>query len=427
MKDLHEVIAKYEMEISQALKLDLGKCYFESYATEIGYTLNEISTAQKNLKKWMRPKFKFGSLVNFFSWSRIYPDPFGNTLIIAPWNYPFQLALSPLIGAIAAGNTAIIKASELAPHTSGIIKKIIEEKFNSDYIAVVEGDASVSQELLAQSFDYIFFTGSTQVGKIVMQAAAKNLTPVTLELGGKSPCIVDSTANLKIAAKRIVWGKFLNAGQTCVAPDYLFVHKDIKKELSENMIQEIKNFYGETISQSPDFGRIVNDKHFDRLMGLMDSSKVIFGGSSNKETKFIEPTIIDNVMPTDAIMKEEIFGPLLPIMHFSEIQEVSEYINNNHKPLAFYLFSEDAKTQRYFIRSCSFGGGCINDTIVHLADDGLPFGGVGKSGMGSYHGHYSFKTFSHYKTVLIKPTWLDLPIRYAPYGTKVNLIKKIMK
>lgn len=427
LKKLYKGIKQAESALMKALKKDLGKGSFESYASEIGFTLAEISHAQKKLKKWMKPKCSFSSLVNLPGYTKVFSEPYGNALIISPWNYPFNLCIAPLVGAIAAGNTCIIKTSEFAPHTSSIIRKIIEDIFNENYIAVVEGGVATTQELLALPFQKIFFTGSTQVGKVVMKAGAEHLASVTLELGGKSPCIVDRTADLEVAAKRITWGKFLNAGQTCVAPDYIYVHQDIKEAFINLVKKEIQSFYGEQIKKNFDYGRIVNKKHFERLTNLIDTDKVKFGGEVDLSERYIAPTILEPVYWTDAIMKEEIFGPLMPIMDFTDIDQVINKIKEEPKPLALYLFSKNKHTAKKVFKSCSFGGGCLNDTIVHLAEANLPFGGVGNSGVGNYHGKYSFDCFSHKKAVLFKPFWLDIPLRYPPYKNKLNIIKRIIK
>lgn len=427
LSKLYHLISGHEEEINQALKSDLGKCSFESYATEVGYTLKEISLIRKKLKSWMKPRFSLGSIVNFFSWGKVFHEPYGQVFIIAPWNYPFQLALSPLLGAIAAGNTAVIKTSELAPHVSKILAKIINENFSPDFIKVVEGAIPETQELLKQPFDYIFFTGSPHVGKVVMKAAAEHLTPLTLELGGKSPCIVTDKANIKVAVKRIAWGKFLNAGQTCVAPDYLYVHEKIHDVFIKALVKEIENFFGQDPSSSSDFGRIVNEKHFERLKKLIIKDRIVIGGETNPEDFYIAPTVLKDISWEDQVMQEEIFGPILPILKFSHIDQVVDEVNKRDKPLALYVFSDDCSEQKAFIQNCSFGGGCINETVVHLAEDHLPFGGVGNSGFGHYHGKQSFLTFSHQKSVLFKPSFLDIPLRYPPYKDKIKLLKMLIK
>lgn len=427
LKVLRKAIIENESLILKALKEDLNKSDFEGYETEIGIVLDEIRYIIKNLKSWAKPKKVKTPLTQFISTSYIYPEPYGITLIIAPWNYPFQLVMAPLIGSISAGNCSIIKPSEYAPHTSKIISKIISDNFEEEFIAVVEGGIEVNKALLKEKFDYIFFTGSVNVGKIVMEAASRHLTPVTLELGGKSPCIVDEDADIDLAAKRIVWGKFLNAGQTCVAPDYLYLHKNIKDYFIKSAIKYIKEFFGENPLKSEDYPRIINIKHFNRLKNLLKEGDILYGGDFDEEKLYIAPTIIDNITWEDSVMQEEIFGPILPLLVFEELDEVIETVNTHPKPLALYYFSNDKEKQKRVISEISFGGGCINDTIVHLATPYLPFGGVGNSGMGSYHGKASFDTFSHKKSVLKKSNLIDIPLRYPPYKGKIKLLRKILK
>ncbi|MBW4677537.1 MAG: aldehyde dehydrogenase [Desmonostoc geniculatum HA4340-LM1] len=422
---LKRAIIEHEQEIIQALRADLHKPEVETYLTEIA-VVKEIDYAIKHIKTWTKPK-KAAVSLEFFSYSaRIYPEPLGVVLIIGAWNYPFQLMISPLVGAIAAGNCAIIKPSEIASHTSGIVAKIITKYFQPAYIAVVEGGIEASQKLLAEKFDHIFFTGGTAVGKIVMAAAAKHLTPVTLELGGKSPCIVDTDINLEHTARRITWGKFINAGQTCIAPDYLLVDQKIKKSLIDALGKCLKEFYGDNPANSPDYARIINQKHFDRLVKFLEDGEVILGGETNTSERYVAPTIIDNVSLEDSVMQEEIFGPILPIIEYSDIAEAIVLINSRPKPLALYLFSQNKNLQKRVLQETSSGGVCINDTIMQVGVSSLPFGGVGDSGIGNYHGKASFETFSHHKSVLQNSFWLDLKWRYAPYKSKLPLIKKLL-
>ncbi|MEH1903834.1 MAG: aldehyde dehydrogenase [Nostoc sp.] len=425
LKTLKQAIIEHEQSIVEALQGDLHKPELETYLTEIG-VIKDIDYAIKHLKIWSKPK-KAAVSFDFFSYSaRIYPEPLGVVLIIGPWNYPFQLIISPLIGAIAAGNCAIIKPSEIASHTSGIIAKIVAKHFDPAYIAVVEGGVEASEKLLAEKFDHIFFTGGTAVGKIIMAAAAKYLTPVTLELGGKSPCIVDNDINLEHTVRRITWGKFINAGQTCIAPDYLLVDKKIKKDLIDGLEKCLKEFYGDNPANSPDYARIISQKHFDRLVNFLKDSKVIIGGKTQPSERYIAPTVIDNVSLEDSVMQEEIFGPILPIIEYTDIAEAIALINSKPKPLALYLFSQNKNLQKRVLQETSSGGVCINDTVMQVGVSSLPFGGVGDSGIGNYHGKASFDTFSHDKSVLKNSFWLDLKWRYAPYEGKLPLIKKLL-
>jgi aldehyde dehydrogenase (NAD+) len=366
------------------------------------------------------------SLLNFPSTDYIYKEPYGNVLVIAPWNYPFQLALCPLISAVAAGNKVVLKPSELTPHTSAVITRIIEKTFHFNHVEVVEGGIEVSNKLLSQRWDYIFFTGSVAVGKIVAKAAAENLTPVTLELGGKNPCIVDETANLKLAAKRIVWGKFINAGQTCIAPDYILIQKNMKITFVDFLIEEINNAYGKNPIKSPDFTRIINTKNWLRLVNMIEHEKVIFGGEKNANKLFISPTLLEDPNLNSPVMKEEIFGPILPILTYETEADIHKVVTRFEKPLAFYVFSDNNLFAEKLIKEYSFGGGCINDTVVHFSNKRLPFGGVGHSGIGAYHGKLSFDLFSHHKGVVKKANWLDLPMRYAPYKNKLTSIRKFL-
>lgn len=429
LKKLKQSIKKYEKELLSALYIDLGKSEFEAYSTEIGFTLDSISYMIKNLKKWSKPVKVKTPIHQQPSKAYIMYEPYGTVLIIGPFNYPFQLIIEPLIGAIAAGNCAVLKPSENTPTISAIINKLISETFDYNYICVIEGEREATSALINLPFDYIFFTGSVPVGKIVMKAAATNLVPVTLELGGKSPTIIDKTSNLDIAAKRIAWGKFLNTGQTCVAPDYLLVHKDIKVKFIEKLIKTIVSFYSEDASKSNDYGKIVNKRQFNRLTSIIDrdKNKIIYGGNFDADSLYIEPTLIDNINWQDAAMEDEIFGPILPIMEYSDLGEVITMINERPKPLALYLFTEDNAVEKKVFENISFGGGCINDTISHVASPYMPFGGVGNSGIGGYHGEESFKTFSHRKSILKKSTRFNINLIYPPYKDKVKLVRKLLK
>lgn len=427
LKKLKTAIQGLEKEILDALKNDLNKAAFEAYATEVGIILEEITYATKNIRKWNRVNNVRTPVTQFKSRSYIVSEPYGVVLVMSPWNYPFQLTLAPLIGAIAAGNCAVVKPSAYSPATSAIIAQIVGNCFDSKYIAVIEGGRETNQELLKHKFDYIFFTGSVTVGKTVMEAASRHLTPVTLELGGKSPCIVDKDVNIDIAARRIIWGKALNSGQTCVAPDYLLVHKDVKTQLLASLKKYIREFYGEKPCENEEFPRIVNEKHFNRLRDLLKTGEIAVGGELNPATLQISPTILNNSNWNDPVMQEEIFGPILPVIEFNDIEQVIKEVNNRPKPLALYLFTNSAEVEKRIVKSISFGGGCINDTVVQLATSLMPFGGVGDSGMGGYHGKWSFDTFTHKKSILKKSFKIDLKIRYAPYGSKLELLKKIMR
>ncbi|MDU2975027.1 MAG: aldehyde dehydrogenase, partial [Staphylococcus epidermidis] len=424
-KLLSKNIKNHENELLDALYKDLGKSKVEAYATEIGMLLKSIKLMRKELKNWSKTKQTDTPLYLFPTKSYIKKEPYGTVLIIGPFNYPVQLVFEPLIGAIAAGNTAIVKPSELTPHVAIVIKDIIEDTFDEAYVSVVEGGIEETQTLLSLPFDYMFFTGSEKVGKIVYEAAARKLIPVTLELGGKSPVIVDDTANIKVASERISFGKFTNAGQTCVAPDYILVQRKVKNDLIKALKKTITEFYGENIEKSPDFGRIVNQKHFNRLNDLIQIHKdnVVFGGNSSKEDLYIEPTLLDNITNDNKIMKEEIFGPILPIITYDNFDEVLEIIQSKSKPLSLYLFSEDENMTHRVVEELSFGGGAINDTLMHLANPNLPFGGVGSSGIGQYHGKYSFDTFSHMKSYTFKSTRLESSLFFPPYKGKFKYIK----
>ncbi|MFS0657883.1 aldehyde dehydrogenase [Niallia alba] len=429
LEKLRNAIVEKEQILLKALQKDLGKHPFESYASEIGFVLQSIRHTIKHLKKWMKPKKVRSTWSLFPSKGEILNEPYGTVLIIGPFNYPFQLLIEPLIGAIAAGNCAILKPSELVPTVSAVVTEMINTTFEPAYISSVEGGVETNQALIHANFDYIFFTGSTKVGKIVMEAAAQHLTPVTLELGGKSPVIIDETANLTIAAKRIIWGKTLNAGQTCVAPDYIMVHESVKESFIVEMKKTLVNYFGETIEDKEDFGRIVSERHFLRLREMLevDRKAILFGGKSNRDTRFIEPTILDAAWDS-ATMQEEIFGPILPILTYKELEEAIESIRKLDKPLALYLFTNNKETETKVLRAISSGGVCINDVLTHIVPPNLPFGGVGASGMGAYHGEYSFTTFSHQKSILRKSTRVDIPILYPPYTEKKEkMIRKVLK
>ncbi|HDA7148528.1 TPA: aldehyde dehydrogenase [Staphylococcus aureus] len=429
LKKLSKAIKSYESDILEALYTDLGKNKVEAYATEIGITLKSIKNARKELKNWTKTKNVDTPLYLFPTKSYIKKEPYGTVLIIAPFNYPFQLVFEPLIGAIAAGNTAIIKPSELTPNVARVIKRLINETFDANYIEVIEGGIEETQTLIHLPFDYVFFTGSENVGKIVYQAASENLVPVTLEMGGKSPVIVDETANIKVASERICFGKFTNAGQTCVAPDYILVHESVKDDLITALSKTLREFYGQNIQQSPDYGRIVNLKHYHRLTSLLNSAQmnIVFGGHSDEDERYIEPTLLDHVTNDSAIMQEEIFGPILPILTYQSLDEAIAFIHQRPKPLSLYLFSEDENATQRVINELSFGGGSINDTLMHLANPKLPFGGVGASGMGRYHGKYSFDTFTHEKSYIFKSTRLESGVHLPPYKGKFKYIKAFFK
>lgn len=427
LKALLNSILEHENDIISALYNDFKKPEFEAVITETSYVISDLKNTIKNLKNWAKPTLVLPSLLNFPSTDYILKEPYGKVLVIAPWNYPFQLALCPLIAAVAAGNQVVLKPSELTSNTEAIISKIINQVFDKEHVEIVLGGIETSQNLLAQRWDYIFFTGSVAVGKIVAKAAAQNLTPVTLELGGKNPCIVDENCNLKVTAKRIVWGKFLNAGQTCIAPDYILVNAKIKQALIVQLKEEIILAYGKKSEDSKDYPRIINQKNWERLVGLYKNETILFGGKSNIEDCFIEPTILDEPNLENPIMKEEIFGPILPILSYSNENEIDEIISKFEKPLALYIFSNNKNWAKKLMSKYSFGGGCINDTIIHFSNNRLPFGGVGHSGIGAYHGKLSFDTFSHKKSIVNKATWLDIPMRYAPYNDKIKYLKKILK
>ncbi|MEN2445008.1 aldehyde dehydrogenase [Bacillus aerius] len=427
LNDLKKAIKHHEKDILQALAHDLHKSEQEAYTTEIGMVYEEINHTVKHLHKWAKPSRAKTPLTHIGSKSMIIKEPYGSVLIIAPWNYPFQLALSPLVGAISAGNAVTLKPSELTPHVSNVIGTIVESVFQEDLAAVVEGGVDVSTELLKLPFDYIFFTGSVAVGKVVMEAAAKHLTPVTLELGGKSPCIVMPDADIKLAAKRITFGKFTNAGQTCIAPDYLLVHESIKGDLLREMTTCIRDFYGNQPETNPHFGKNVSQRHFDRLSQFLSNGTIVTGGQRNEQELKIAPTILDHITWEDPVMQEEIFGPILPVISFDSLQEAADMIQARPKPLALYLFTTNKETEAYILDNLSFGGGCINDTLMHVATPYLPFGGVGESGIGRYHGKESFFTFTHEKSVLRQTNRFDFSFRYPNAKNGLDIVRKFLK
>lgn len=418
LKKLKKAIEDNEDRINSAIKKDLGKSAFESYMCETGLVLSEISFMISHVKKFAKDKAKLTPLAQFASGSYVKKSPYGVCLIMSPWNYPFLLTIDPLVDALAAGNTCVVKPSAYSPCTTEVIGEIIKNTFEEKYVAFVEGGREENSHLLEEKFDYIFFTGGKTVGRLVMEKAAKNLTPVTLELGGKSPCIVDESANIKLGAKRIVWGKYLNCGQTCVAPDYILCHESVKNKLIKCLKEEIDSQFKNAVDNE-NYGKIINEKHFDRITGLIDPHKVVKGGESDRSKLKIAPTVMDNVTWEDKVMGEEIFGPVLPILTFNHIDEVISVVNGMPSPLALYIFSENKKVIKKVIERCSFGGGCVNDVVIHLATSRMGFGGVGESGMGSYHGKYGFDTFSHEKSIVDKKTWIDLPMRYQPFR-KIN-------
>lgn len=426
LQKLLHIISKQEDAIIKALYKDFKKPDFETFLTEINVVKSDLKDAIKNIKAWAKPKKVRASILNFPSSDYIYSEPYGKMLIISPWNYPFQLALCPAIASYAAGNSVVLKPSELTPNTSSLLSKIIRETFDVKEFVAVLGDVEVAKSLLEKRWDYIFFTGSVAIGKEVAKAAAKNLTPVTLELGGKNPCIVDENANLEITARRIVWGKFINAGQTCIAPDYILAHEKIKSKLLSLLKIEIEKAYGENPQLSKDFTRIINNKNWSRLVDLIEEKQVFCGGISEEDDLYISPTLIDEPSLESPIMKEEIFGPLLPVLSYASEDDLQKIISSYEKPLSLYVFTENKALAEKIIQKYSFGGGCVNDTVVHFSNKNLPFGGVGNSGIGSYHGKKSYETFSHQKSILKKATWFDNPIRYAPYKNKLKFIRKIL-
>ena len=428
LQKLKDGIRRYEEKLDQALEADLGKSRMESYMCEIGLTLSELTWMQKHLRSLVREKRVATPLAQFAARSFRSPSPYGTVLIMSPWNYPVLLTLEPLIDAIAAGNTVVIKPSAYAEHTSAVLKKMLKECFPSEYVAVVTGGRAENKALLEQRFDKIFFTGGKTVGREVLRHAAEYLTPVTLELGGKSPCIVDKSAKIPLAAKRIVFGKYLNCGQTCVAPDYILCDRTVYAELILALQKEITAQFGEDPLKNPDYGKIINRKHYDRIMGLIDPDKVVCGGCGDGQSLRIAPTIMKNVTFSDTVMGEEIFGPVLPILTYDTLEEAIDIVEEHPHPLALYLFSEDKGAQKKVLELCHFGGGCINDTIIHLATSAMPFGGVGESGMGGYHGKTGFETFSHFRSIVDKKTWMDLPIRYQRYSRmKERLLRVFLR
>lgn len=428
LKELQDNIRKNQKEIAEALKKDLGKSEIEAFMCEIGLVLSEISFMLKHVRSYAKDKRVKSPLTNFPSSSFVKSSPYGVTLIMSPWNYPFLLSMDPLVDALSAGNTVILKPSAYSPATSCIIEKIIKESFDPQYVNVITGGRAENACLLEQKFDYIFFTGSQAVGKEVLRHAAQYLTPATLELGGKSPCIVDASAKIELTAKRLVWGKFLNCGQTCVAPDYLLCHSSVKEKLIACIKKEIKNQFGEEALKNPDYGKIINQKHFERLCSLINEDKIVYGGKRDSSSLQIEPTLLDNVSWEDSVMGEEIFGPILPVLTFDKDEEIFDLLQNKQKPLAFYLFSQNKKQIKEFTSRFSFGGGCINDCVIHLATSSMGFGGVGESGMGAYHGKVGFDTFSHKKSMVNRKTFMDVPLRNQPFtGLKYKLLKIFLR
>ncbi|WP_372756586.1 aldehyde dehydrogenase [Mariniflexile sp.] len=421
-----EILAK-EQIIYDALYKDFRKSEFEAFVSEYGLVISQLNLAIKNLKNWSKPKRVRSSIITFPSSDYIFKEPYGTVLIIAPWNYPFLLALEPLIMAIAAGNTIVLKPSELTKNTSKVITELIEKVFPKDYVISIQGGIETSTELLAQRWDYIFFTGSVSVGKIVAQAAAKHLTPVTLELGGKSPCIIDDTTDLKLTAKRIAWGKFFNAGQTCIAPDYIIIKAEVKQNFITLLKTEITKAYGENPKSSPDFPRIINTNNTSRLLNMLKDVNVVFGGDYDETENYLSPTLIDEPSLESNVMQEEIFGPLLPIISYTTEKDIEKIIWNYDKPLSLYIFSNNKNFVNQLLKKYSFGGGVKNDTLIHFSNHRLPFGGVGSSGIGAYHGKHGFDAFSHTKSIIKRGNWFDPPMRYAPYSEKLSLIKKLFR
>lgn len=426
LQTLYKQIKLHEQDIIQALHEDLHKSPFEAFSTEIGLVLKEIKHHIKHVKQWQRPEKKLTPFLFFPSKSNIFKVPYGLALIIAPWNYPFQLLFSPLVGAISAGNCVVLKTSPSAPATAKVMDSIISACFSPDYVSIFHGNREMNQLLLSQRFDYIFYTGSPAVGKVVMKAAAEHLTPITLELGGKSPCIVDKNADIRTAARRIMWGKTINAGQTCIAPDYLFVHKSIKNTFITALQEAVHMMFGDNPQAAPDYPRIVSPTAMQRLIGYIDKGNIVFGGRYDLADKYIEPTVVDNLTADAGLLSEEIFGPIFPLMTFDDIQEVITYINEREKPLALYFFSKDKQAVHKILGQTSSGGICINDTIIHVANHRLPFGGVGNSGMGAYHGKYSFDTFTHKKATIVSTFSVDFPIKYPPYKGKFEKFKRFL-
>ena len=427
LKKLKKVLNEKEQDIFNALDRDLKKPVFESFTSELLMVQKEIDAFIKNLKEWAAPKRVSGSLLNFPSQDFLLSEPYGTVLMISPWNYPFQLTMAPLVGAVGAGNTVVLKPSESAPHTSKVLIDILSAVFPNDWVSVVEGDAQVAQALLKERWDYIFYTGSTQVGKIVAKAAAEHLTPVTLELGGKSPCVVDGTAPLQKTARRIVWGKFLNCGQTCIAPDYVLVKSENKDALIQALIEEIEKAFGVDAQNSKDYGRIIHEKHFKKLEADLKNQKTIYGGKTVAKELFFGPTLVDQPAMDSSLIQDEIFGPILPILSYDTLEDIDEVLTELKNPLAFYVFSQNKKFINTLIQNYPFGGSVVNDVLVHFTNPKLPFGGIGNSGVGAYHGKYSFDLMSHTKPVVKRSFWLDLPQRYAPYPKSISLLKNILK
>ena len=427
LKKLKKVLNEKEQDIFNALDRDLKKPVFESFTSELLMVQKEIDAFIKNLKEWAAPKRVSGSLLNFPSQDFLLSEPYGTVLMISPWNYPFQLVMVPLVGAVGAGNTVVLKPSESAPHTSKVLIDILSAVFPNDWVSLVEGDAQVAQALLKERWDYIFYTGSTQVGKIVAKAAAEHLTPVTLELGGKSPCVVDGTAPLQKTARRIVWGKFLNCGQTCIAPDYVLVKSEHKDALIQALIEEIEKAFGDDAQNSKDYGRIIHEKHFKKLEADLKNQKTIYGGKTVAKELFFGPTLVDQPAMDSSLIQDEIFGPILPILSYDTLEDIDEVLTELKNPLAFYVFSQNKKFINTLIQNYPFGGSVVNDVLVHFTNPKLPFGGIGNSGVGAYHGKYSFDLMSHTKPVVKRSFWLDLPQRYAPYPKSISLLKNILK
>jgi aldehyde dehydrogenase (NAD+) len=425
LKKFKKVFLQYEEKMYEALKKDFNKPVFESYTSELGLILEEIGMMIKNLENWATPQYVSTSIGNLPARSYIYADPYGVALVIGAWNYPVQLTLLPVVGAIAAGNTVIIKPPRIAKNTYDVIVELIAECFDNEYVSCLDIQVG-HDEMLEQRYDYIFFTGGISIGKVIARAAAEHLTPTTLELGGKSPCIVDETASIEVAARRIIWGKCMNAGQTCVAPDYLLVHENVKDELFKAMKKVVKEFYGDDASKSVDYASIINDKHFDRLSSMIKDGTIVLGGNFDASKRHIEPTVITDIDFDHPLMQDEIFGPILPAFTFKTLDEAFKIVKSYEKPLAFYIFSSSYKNQQRCMNEIQFGGGCINDTVAHLLNHDLPFGGVGHSGIGGYHGKHSFDTFTHYKGVMNKVTWPDIPLRYPPYAGKLGIVKKVI-
>jgi aldehyde dehydrogenase (NAD+) len=426
LQRLRAAVVAHEADLLAALRADLGRPEAEAYASEVGFVLGELDFTLRRLEGWARPRRERTPMLLFPATSWIHPEPYGCALVIGPWNYPMQLLLVPLVGALAAGNCVVLKPSELAPRTAEAVARIVADALAPAHVAVVQGGAEAVTDLLAQRFDYIFYTGGPRVGRIVMSAAARFLTPLTLELGGKSPCIVDASADLGVAARRIAWGKFMNAGQTCVAPDYVLVHRSIRAELVRRIGEVLHGFYGEDPKRSPDYGRIVDLHHFDRLAALLHSGRVACGGATDREARYIAPTVLDGVQWDDEVMRDEIFGPVLPVLEYDSLDEAIAQVRARPKPLALYVFSAERATQDRVLAELPSGGACVNDTVTHLANPRLPFGGVGDSGMGGYHGRHSFETFSHLRAVVRSGTWFDLAAKYPPYRLPLAVLRRVM-